>query len=147
MCLRVVECPRSRRVHIRRMWCRWNRGPPWRFTWLLKFELRANILCGGMFLDFGSKKCPRVVECSRSRRVHIMRVWCRWNRGPPWRFTWLLKFVLRAHICVVECFWILGQNMCLRVVECPHSRHVSTPGDCDVVKIVAIINVRLAIQV
>jgi len=80
MCLRVVECPLSRRVHIRRVWCRWNRGPPQRFTWLLKFELRAHILCSRMFSDLGKNMCLRVVECPLSRRVDMRWGLCRWNR-------------------------------------------------------------------
>ena len=124
VCLRVVECPPSSRVHIRRVWCRWNRGPPQRFTWLLKFELRAHILCSRKFSDLGQNMYLRAVECPPSRRVRIRQVWCRWNRGPPQRFTWLLKFEFRAQTCVVECFRSLGQTMYLRVIESPPSRRV-----------------------
>ena len=36
--LRVIEWPPSRRVHIRRVWCRWNRGAPQRFTCAFIFK-------------------------------------------------------------------------------------------------------------
>ena len=110
MCLRVVECPPSSRVHIRRVWCRWNRGPPQRFTCILKFKLHAHILCSRMFSDLGQNMCLRVVEYPLSRRVHIRRVWCSWNRGPQQGFTWLLKFELRAHILCSRMFSDFGSN-------------------------------------